>query len=96
MSATEATLTPAEEQIARRIDFPTWLPAMLVKELRQGLRQRGFIAALVGFQVLMTLFLIFAVAGGTGSASFDILQSAYWVMINVQLLIVTPLRAVSL
>ncbi len=95
MSATEATLTPAEEQIARRIDFPTWLPAMLVKELRQGLRQRGFIAALVGFQVLMTLFLIFAVAGGTGSASFDILQSAYWVMINVQLLIVTPLRAVT-
>lgn len=92
--ATPASLT-MEEQIARRIDFPTWLPAMLVKELRQGLRQRGFIVALVGFQVVMTLFLIFAVAGGTGSASFDILQGAYWVMINVQLLIVTPLRAVT-
>lgn len=95
MSGATPTSLTMEQQIARRIDFPTWLPAMLVKELRQGLRQRGFIVALVGFQVVMTLFLIFAVAGGTGSASFDVLQGAYWVMINVQLLIVTPLRAVT-
>ena len=88
-----ATLTPTEELIARRIDFPTWLPAMLVKEMRQGLRARGFVGTLVGFQVVMTLFVIFAIAGGTGSISFNILQGAFWVMLNVQLLIVTPVRA---
>lgn len=94
-SAPSAPATPLEAILARRIDFPTWLPAMLVKELRQGLRQRGFVAALVGFQIIMTLFLIFAVAGGVGSSSFSILQGAFWVMLGVQLLILTPLRALA-
>src|SRR5690242_19510327 len=87
--------TPLEAVIAKRIDFPTWLPAMLEKELREGLRQRGFVAALVGFQVIMTLFLIFAVAGGSGSMSYATLQNAYWLMLGAQLLIITPLRAVA-
>lgn len=94
---TSALSTPAalEALIARRIDFPTWLPAMLVKELRQGLRQRGFVVALFGFQVLMTLFLAFAVAGGVGSQSFDLLQGAYWTMIAAQLLVIIPARALT-
>jgi hypothetical protein len=99
MSSSAATpaapATPLEAVIAKRIDFPTWLPAMLVKELREGLRQRGFVAALVGFQVIMTLFLIFAVAGGSGSMSYATLQNAYWLMLGAQLLIITPLRAVA-
>ena len=88
-------LNPLESAIARRIDFPTWLPAMLVKELRQGLRARGFVATLVGFQVLMTLFTVFAIAGGSGSTSYNILQGAFWVMLNVQLLVITPMRALA-
>jgi hypothetical protein len=78
---------------ARHADFPTWLPAMLVKELRQGLRTRGFTGALVGFQVVMTLFTIFAIAGGTGSDSLGMLQGAFWIVLTAQLLIVTPGRA---
>lgn len=91
-----ATTHPADGTAAgtgRRADFPTWLPAMLVKELRQGLRARGFVGALVGFQVVMTLCTIFAIAGGTGSASLGVLQGAFWAVLTVQLLLVTPSRA---
>ncbi len=95
MTTATATVKPLEAQVARRVDFPTWLPAMLVKELRQGLRAKGFVGTLVGFQVIMTLFTIFAIAGGSGSASFGILQGAYWVMLNVQLLVITPGRAIT-
>ncbi len=84
-----ATMRPAE----RSADFPTWLPAMLVKELRQGLRARGFVGALVGFQVVMTLVTVFAIAGGTGSESMGVLQGAFWMVLTVQLLVVTPSRA---
>jgi hypothetical protein len=81
--------------IAPRIDFPTWLPAMLVKELRQGLRTKGFVGALVGFQVVMTLVTVFAVAGGADSSTFQMLQACFWIVLSVQLLLVTPARAMS-
>lgn len=95
MTTAAATIKPGETPVARRVDFPTWLPAMLVKELREGLRAKGFVGTLVGFQVIMTLFTIFAVAGGSGSASFGLLQGAYWVMLTVQLLLITPGRAIT-
>lgn len=68
---------------------------MLVKELRQGLRARGFVGTLVAFQVIMTLATVFAIAGGSGSVSFNTLQGAYWTMLNVQLLVITPARALA-
>ena len=95
MTTATATLQPTETLVARRVDFPTWLPAMLVKELRQGLRARGFVGTLVAFQVIMTLATIFAIAGGSGSISFNTLQGAYWMMLNVQLVIITPARALA-
>lgn len=76
-------------------DFPTWLPAMLVKELRQGLRTRGFVGTLVGFQIVMTLFMVFALAGGTGSGSYSMLQGAFWTVLTLQLLVITPARALA-
>ena len=95
MTTATAAIPATEVAIARRVDFPTWLPAMLVKELRQGLRARGFVGTLVAFQVIMTLFTIFAIAGGSGSESFNILQGAYWFMLNAQLLVITPGRALA-
>jgi hypothetical protein len=94
MTTGAPTLKPVETALAQRVDFPTWLPAMLVKELRQGLRARGFVGTMVGFQVIMTLILVFAIAGGNGSASFELLQGAYWVVLNVQLLVITPMRGI--
>lgn len=89
------TMNATEALIARRVDFPTWMPAVLVKELRQGLRERSFVGALVGFQVIMTLFLVFAIAGGSGSGAYNLLQGAFWIMLSAQLLVITPLRGLT-
>lgn len=91
MSTLAAPAPIAPPPVLRR-DFPTWLPAMLVKELRQGLHARGFVGAFVGFQLIMALIGVFAVAGGVGSDAFNILQTGYWVMMAAQLLVVTPMR----
>ena len=93
--STPAATAALAAVIGRRIDFPTWLPPMLVKELREGLRTRGFVGTLVGFQVVMTVFLIFAVAGGSASTSYGLLQGAFWVTVGIQLLLVTPARALA-
>ncbi len=76
-----------------RNDFPTWLPAMLVKELRQGLRARAFVGALVLYQVAMALVVVAGVADA--SSTFNFLQGAYWGVLGVVLLVVTPLRAIT-
>ena len=92
-----ATTAPKRSgtRLTPRIDFPTWLPAMLVKELRQGLRTKGFVGALVGFQVVMTLVTVFAIAGGSDSSTFQMLQTCYWVVLTAQLLVITPARGMS-
>ena len=36
-------------------DFPFWVPAVLVKELRQGLHARGFVLILLLFHAVMTV-----------------------------------------
>lgn len=95
MSTVTATPKPANALVAQRIDFPTWLPAMLVKELRQGLRTKGFVGALVGFQVIMTLVTVFAIAGGSDSSTYEMLQISYWMVLVAQLLLITPARAMA-
>jgi hypothetical protein len=82
----------ATASIHRR-DFPTWLSPVLVKELRQGLQTRGFVGTLVVFQIVMALtmmFIAFPSAGGSTTAS-----AAFWTILAVQLLLVTPSRAVG-
>jgi hypothetical protein len=78
--------------IARR-DFPGWLSPMLVKELRQGLQTRGFVGTLVVFQIVMALAML-TVAFPT-SPSVDLASGLFWTVLGVQLLLVTPSRAVG-
>src|SRR5262245_56117203 len=81
-------------------DFPGWLPPMLVKELRQGLRTRGFIGTLIGFQLLMLILTLIALstqnamtpAARTATA---VLSGFFWVVVAVQLIFVTPSRALG-
>lgn len=94
-AATPTVAPSAGLNLERRRDFPGWLPAMLVKELRQGLRTRGFVGTFVAFQVIMTMMTIFAIAGGTGSGTFSMLQGTYWAVLGAQLLLVTPARALA-
>lgn len=79
-----------------RNDFPDALSPMLVKELRQGLRSRIFMAAFYLTQGLMILSVIFnLVASQIVSSSADpmaVLNGLFWFMISVPLLFFMPLR----
>lgn len=97
-AAVSASPPPASLGIVRD-DFPAWLPPMLVKELRQGLRTRGFVAALVIFQLVMLFLMLIALSqsaarpGGAGGASAT--SGFFFALIFAQLIIVTPARALG-
>jgi ABC-type transport system involved in multi-copper enzyme maturation permease subunit len=67
---------------------------MLVKELRQGLRARGFVGALVGFQVIMVIAFFFAVAQ-PGREAINAANGTFWTITGAMLLVVMPLRALA-
>ena len=77
-------------------DFPDWLGPMLVKELRQGLRSRGFVFSFVGLQILLVLTVtISALIYAKDPRDFQphFFTGMFWAMVGSVLLIVTPLRA---
>jgi hypothetical protein len=82
---------------ASRADFPTWLPPMLVKELRQGLRTRGFVGSLVGFQAAMVIAFVWAFAVNIfgHSNAQETVNGFFWTVLGIMLLLVTPLRAMA-
>lgn len=85
---------PTSAAPAARLDFPTWLPAMLVKELRQGLRTRGFVGTFMGFQTVMIIAFFFA-AVQPGQQAFATASAMFWGLFAALLLLVTPLRALA-
>jgi hypothetical protein len=85
--------------IVRR-DFPGWLSPMLVKELRQGLRTRGFVAALMIFQTVMLVLMLGALAAQStisisGRPMTGMTTGFFWTLMLVQLIVVTPARALG-
>ena len=90
---------PAPEVV--RHDFAAWLPAMMVKELRQGLRTRGFVGGFVVFQVLMAILMMtvaaqsFVANPAARSVAFNTANGFFWTLITVALLVVTPSRALG-
>ncbi len=96
--ATQPPALPASGPVTPN-DFPGWLPPMLVKELRQGLRTRGFVLALVIFQVVMVIAMLFATmpAGPTGRPVLDstAVDTFFWVILGAQMLFFTPARALG-
>lgn len=101
MSSPSATLAPPPVLPAAQSDFPTWLPAMLVKELRQGLRTKGFVGAFIIFQLIMVLLMLSTVLGsafansGARAAMAATINGFFWTLLGVQLLFVTPGRALG-
>lgn len=75
--------------------FADWLPPMLVKELRQGLRTHMFVGAFVTLQLAMVSLLGFhllaAHDGGLPQLVED-LDQYLWVAIMITLLVLMPLR----
>jgi hypothetical protein len=79
-------------------DFPDWMSPTLVKELRQGLKARAFV---ITFIALQTLFVVVVAASALiyarkpESYEPEFLNSIFWMLVGVQLVVVTPLRALS-
>jgi len=97
MNAVSASAAPASPAPPPRLDFPGWLPPMLVKELRQGLRQRGFVGGLIAAQAtLVIMFSIgFATDVGGGGSSRGMIDGFFWSAIFATLILLAPLRALT-
>lgn len=79
-----------------RLDFPGWVPPMLVKELRQGLRQRGFVGGLIVAQAaLVIMFISGFVTDVGGNSSRGMIDGMFWAAMFVTLILLGPLRALS-
>jgi len=81
-----------------RFDFPTWLPPMLVKELRQGLRTRWFVFSVIGLHTMLVITFAWAlvVQFFNEAASLDnMMHNFLWVFTMVTLLLVMPLRGLG-
>ncbi|CAN5661216.1 hypothetical protein BH09VER1_BH09VER1_00610 [soil metagenome] len=82
--------------ILSKPDFKDWLSPMLVKELRQGMRSRVFMAAFFLTQVLMILSTILNLTSSSGNGEFGVmsefLNGVFWFMIAVPVLLLTPIR----
>ncbi|MFA6287921.1 MAG: hypothetical protein WC661_11105 [Opitutaceae bacterium] len=80
-----------------RFDFPTWLPPMLVKELRQGLRARGFVGALMGVQTIMVIMLVwaFAIEGAVANSATSMVNGFFWGLLGLLLFVITPTRGLG-
>src|SRR5690606_5781704 len=75
-----------------------WLGPMLVKELRQGLKARAFVMTFIGLQLLLVLVTIYhALEYAKEPAAYDgnSMGAIFWVLIAVQLLVITPVRALG-
>lgn len=70
---------------------------MLVKELRQGLRTRAFVGALVGFQFVMVLMLIgaFVAEMGMPGAALGTVNGFFWGVLGGTFVVLTPLRGLA-
>ncbi|MFN0129802.1 MAG: hypothetical protein ACKV19_24315 [Verrucomicrobiales bacterium] len=61
MSSSQPIAAPPSSVLA---DFGDWLSPMVVKELRQGLKTRAFVSALIILHGVLTLLLLFAISEG--------------------------------
>lgn len=81
---------------AAAVDFPGWLPPMLVKELRQGLRQRGFVGGLIAAQAVLAIMFLWGFVSDIGDGSSrGMIDGVFWSTVFATLLLVAPLRALG-
>ena len=87
------TAMPARPACPR--DFADWLPPILVKELRQGLRTHLFVGLFVMVQVAMILLLGTRLRGGGHRGLQTDLDSFQWMAIGGALLVLLPMRGLA-
>lgn len=78
-----------------RDDFPDRLSPMLVKELRQGLRAKAFIAVFLVLQALLGLILLAATAGAASDRAGMAVSQVIFVFFSLAVLVIQPLRGIG-
>lgn len=92
--------TPTPTSIATLRDFPDRLSPILVKELRQGLRQHGFVLLFIFLQVIMAIVVFGSLAGSTpgsndGFRAGQTVSGFFFVLFLIAGLGVQPLRGLN-
>jgi len=68
---------------------------MLVKELRQGLRAKTFIAVFLSLQILLSIMLLSASASNASDRAGGVVSSIIFTFFAVAVIVVQPMRGVS-
>ena len=79
-------------------DFPAWLPAMVVRELRQGVQSGVFAWTFIGIQGAMFALMTWALGtfGGAPDGAYGRdFQAMFWAAIAAALVFVIPLRGLT-
>ena len=76
-------------------DFPDRFSPMLVKELRQGLRGKTFVAVFLVLQALLGLILLTAGAAATDQRAGEFVSRVVFVFFSLSVLVIQPLRGVG-
>src|ERR1700722_2347400 len=75
---------------SRKLD--DWLSPILVKELRQGMRARVFVASFLLIQVFLIVLVLGNVAAQGDRSSLEFQNVIFWLIIGFTLLLFMPLR----
>lgn len=96
-AAPAASTISAPALPTRPPDFSDRLSPMLVKELRQGMRARLFIWALIGMNATLTLTALFIMSSAeSGAGAGDRVMTAwFWIAVSVALCGLLPARALN-
>ncbi len=73
-------------------DFPDWLSPALVKDLRRGLKLKGFSFTFLALIIALTFLLAATILSGSGSAT---VMGFVWIPVALALLVVQPTRGLS-
>lgn len=76
-------------------DFSDRMPPMLVKELRQGMRARTFVAVFLGLQCFLAIVMLFATSASTLSGAGNVVSQIIFLFFSMAVLVVQPLRAMN-
>lgn len=89
---------PALPALPNGQDFADWLSPILVKELRQGLKSRAFVATFIIVQVTMILLVgmqLLTAAGGGGRSAMDAFNGFFWAFVWLPMLVMMPARGLT-
>ncbi|MEP2774380.1 MAG: hypothetical protein ABJQ29_15870 [Luteolibacter sp.] len=76
-------------------DFPDRLSPMLVKELRQGLRTRSFVAVFLALQIILGIILLSASAAATSDSAGSSISNIIFIFFSIAVLLIQPMRGIS-